>query len=80
MGLSTATENPKEKPVEPLEFEVSKKGWEIRDYYKANNIKSYDDVIWFNGRIDRNSGKIIYFELGRLYQSHQKCVPNRSLD
>ncbi len=59
-------ENLKEKPAEPLEFEVSKKGWEIRDYYKANNIKSYDDAIWFNGRIDRNTGKIIYFDLGRL--------------
>jgi hypothetical protein len=74
MGPSAAaTENLKEKPVEPLEFELSKKMVDIRDYIKSNNIIDYDDAIWFNGRIDLNSEKIIYFELGRL-------DPHREID
>jgi hypothetical protein len=78
VGSSTvASEGLREEPEEPLEFEVSKKEWEIRNY--MNQI-IYPSRIWFNGRIDRKSGKIIYFGLGRLDQLHQKSVPNRCLD
>lgn len=72
-----ATQVLKEQPEEPLEFESSKKEWEIRNYM---NKVIYPGAIWFNGRIDRKSGKIINFGLGRLDQLHQKSVPNRNLD
>lgn len=71
------TENLKEMLEEPIEFEVSKKELEIRNY--INKI-IYPGAIWFNGRIDRKSGKIIYFGLGRLDQLRQKSVPNHNLD
>lgn len=66
MGRSFATEGLKEKPEEPLKFEVSKTGWEIRDYIRSSKIKSYNETIWFSGRIDRITGKIINFDLGRI--------------
>jgi hypothetical protein len=74
---AVATEGLKQEPEEPLEFEVSKKEWEIRNYM---NQKIYPGAIWLNGRIDRNSGKIIYFGLGRLDQSNQKSVPHSGID
>jgi hypothetical protein len=67
IGPSTAAiKGLKEAPEEPLEFEVSKMGSEIRDFFISNNIKSTKDTIWFSGKIDRTTGKIIYFDLGRL--------------
>jgi hypothetical protein len=76
-SVATETEGLNEKIEEPLEFEVSMKELEIRKY--INKIP-YPGAIWFSGRIDRRSGKIINFDLGRLDQSHQKSVPNRGLD
>lgn len=71
MGSSAvATEGLKEEPEEPIEFEVSKTGSELREFLISNNIRSTKDTIWFNGKIDRNSGKVVYFGLGRLDQSH----------
>ncbi len=66
IGPSAAIKGLKEAPEEPLEFEVSKMGSEIRDFFISNNIKSTKDTIWFSGKIDRDTGKIIYFDLGRL--------------
>jgi hypothetical protein len=66
MGPFVATESHKEKIEEPIEFEVSKMGWEIRDFFISNNIRSTKDTIWFSGRIDRTTGKIINFDLGRI--------------
>jgi hypothetical protein len=71
MRPSDVAESFKEKPEDPLEFEVSKKGWEIRDYFRSSKIKSYDETIWFNGRIDTKLGKIINFDLGRIGPQQQ---------
>ncbi len=66
MGPSVETEN-----IKSLEFEASKKVLDIYDHLKSNKIISYDDTIWFNGKIDQNTEKMIHFGLGRLRQQRE---------